>query len=530
MDREQLREIQASRLINTIEKVYYNVPYYRNLMQQKGLIPEDIQNLDDLCKLPFTTKQDLRDNYPYGLFAVPLSEIVRIHASSGTTGKPTVVGYTRKDITTWSELMARALTCGGAKKNSVIQIAYGYGLFTGGLGFHYGAERIGASVIPISGGNTQKQITLMKDFGTTILACTPSYALYLAETIQEMGIPRSELKLTNGIFGAEPWSEAMRQEIENKLQINATDIYGLSEVIGPGVASECEYKNGLHIFEDHFIPEIINPETGEVLPEGQSGELVFTTITKEGIPVIRYRTKDITSLTYTPCECGRTLARMGKVMGRTDDMLIIRGVNVFPSQIESILMDIGETEPHYLIIVDRVNNMDSLEVWVEVSNKLFSDEVRRLEDLNVIDEYFKLGVSKIACSIEVWDKNLASIVTPGKINITTRDRHLAALEYISKKYGVGKAFSNFVIGIEPFDTLKEGATYLAQRGIIPTASIWMPMGRPVNGSMQTPEIEYYQKVKELFAELYQKYNLEPSKSRGLNVCMERDIWNYSKMQ
>lgn len=381
MEREQLVKLQSERLVETVRRVYHNVPYYRNLMQERGLVPEDIKGIEDLPKLPFTTKEDLRNNYPYGLFAVPMSEIIRIHASSGTTGKPTVVGYTRQDIITWSELMARTLTCGGATKDSVIQVAYGYGLFTGGLGVHYGVERLGASVIPISGGNTKRQVMLMKDFGTTVLACTPSYALHIAETMEEMGIDRKELKLKNGIFGAEPWSEALRKEIETKLEITAIDIYGLSEVIGPGVASECLYKQGLHIFEDHFIPEIIDPNTGEVLPEGEEGELVFTTITKEGLPVIRYRTRDITSLNYEPCPCGRTHVRMSKIVGRTDDMLIIRGVNVFPSQIESILIDIGQTEPHYLLIVDRINNLDTLEVWVEVSEKLFSDEVRKLEQL-----------------------------------------------------------------------------------------------------------------------------------------------------
>jgi len=381
MEREKLRELQSQRLIKTIERVYYNVPYYRNLMQERGIVPEDIKGLEDLSKLPFTTKDDLRNNYPYGLFAVPLSEIVRIHASSGTTGKPTVVGYTRRDIITWSELMARTLTCGGATKNSVIQIAYGYGLFTGGLGVHYGAERLGASVIPISGGNTKRQVMLMRDFGTTVLACTPSYALHIAEVLEEMKVPRDKLKLKYGIFGAEPWTEELRQEIEGKLEISAIDIYGLSEIIGPGVASECQYKDGLHIWEDHFIPEIVDPETGEVLPEGSEGELVFTTITKEGTPVIRYRTRDISKLNYEPCQCGRTHVRMHKVLGRTDDMLVIRGVNVFPSQIESILVNIGETEPHYLLVIDRVGNMDSLEVWVEVSENLFSDEVRKLENL-----------------------------------------------------------------------------------------------------------------------------------------------------
>ncbi|NLN42491.1 MAG: phenylacetate--CoA ligase [Clostridiales bacterium] len=381
MGRETLRELQSQRLVKTVERVYYNVPYYRSLMQERGIVPEDIKGIEDLSKLPFTTKDDLRNNYPYGLFAVPLSEIVRIHASSGTTGKPTVVGYTRGDITTWSELMARTLACGGATKDSVIQIAYGYGLFTGGLGVHYGAERLGASVIPISGGNTKRQVMLMRDFGTTVLACTPSYALHIAEVLEEMIIPREELKLKYGIFGAEPWTEELRQEIEEKLRITAIDIYGLSEIIGPGVASECHYKDGLHIWEDHFIPEIVDPETGEVLPEGSEGELVFTTITKEGIPVIRYRTRDISKLTYEPCPCGRTHARMHKVLGRTDDMIIIRGVNVFPSQIESILVNIGETEPHYLLVIDRVGNMDSLEIWVEVSENLFSDEVRKLENL-----------------------------------------------------------------------------------------------------------------------------------------------------
>lgn len=382
MEREELVKLQNERLVRTVERVYYNVPYYRNLMQKRNLMPEDIKGIEDLPRLPFTTKEDLRDNYPYGLFAVPLSEIVRIHASSGTTGKPTVVGYTRRDIVTWSELMARTLTCGGATKDSIIQIAYGYGLFTGGLGVHYGAERLGASVIPISGGNTKRQIMLMKDFGTTVLACTPSYALHIAETMAEMGIERDELRLKHGILGAEPWTEGLRQEIEEKLNITAIDIYGLSEIIGPGVASECLYKTGLHICEDHFIPEVIDPDTEQVLPEGSEGELVFTTITKEGIPVIRYRTRDITSLNYEPCQCGRTHVRMNKVLGRTDDMLIIRGVNVFPSQIESILIDIGETEPHYLLVIDRVGNMDNLEVWVEVSEKLFSDEIRKLEELN----------------------------------------------------------------------------------------------------------------------------------------------------
>lgn len=381
MPREEMQKLQNERLIKTVKRVYHNVPYYRARMQEKGIEPGDIKGIEDLPKLPFTYKQDLRDNYPFGTFAVPLSEIVRIHASSGTTGKKTVVGYTRSDIERWSEVMARTLVSAGATKESVIQVAYGYGLFTGGLGAHYGAEKLGASVIPISGGNTRLQVEIMKDFGTTILACTPSYALYMAEEIEEAGIKLSELKLKAGVFGAEPCSDAMRNEIERKLGILAIDIYGLSEVIGPGVASECPCKCGLHIQEDHFIPEIIDPETEEVLPPGSQGELVFTTITKEGLPLIRYRTRDVSSLEYSPCACGRTLVRMSKVTGRTDDMLIIRGVNVFPSQIESVLLEMGDTAPHYLIIVDRVSNLDVMEVWVEMTSTMFSDEVKRIEDL-----------------------------------------------------------------------------------------------------------------------------------------------------
>ncbi len=396
MQREQLKAYQLQKLKETIDLVYHNVESYRHKMQQAGIIPEDIKTLDDLKKLPFTTKQDLRDNYPNGLFATPESEIIRIHASSGTTGKPTVVGYTRRDIANWAELIARCLTMAGGKKNSVVQVAYGYGLFTGGLGFHYGTEKLGAMVIPVSGGNTKRQIMLMKDLKTTILACTPSYALHIAETIEEMGLDRNEIKLKAGIFGAEPCTENMRKEIEQKLGIKAHDIYGLSEVIGPGVACECSYQNGLHISEDFFIPEIIDPVTGETLPPGQKGELVITTIDKEALPVIRYRTRDITSLNYEPCSCGRTFARLGKIMGRTDDMLIIRGVNVFPSQIESVLMAVGETEPHYQLIVDRTDNLDSLEIRVEVSEKLFADEVRKLEDIRkkiASNIYTTLGIN-----------------------------------------------------------------------------------------------------------------------------------------
>lgn len=381
MPRAELENFKLARLKKLVERVYFNVPHYRHVLQELGLEPEDIKSLDDLHKLPFTTKQDLRDNYPYEMFAVPLSEVVRVHASSGTTGKPTVVGYTRKDIVTWSELLARALTCAGTSKDSVIQIAYGYGLFTGGLGIHYGAERLGASVIPSSGGNTKRQIMLMQDFGTTVLACTPSYAIYMAETMEKMGVDRNKLKLKTGILGAEPWSENLRREIENRLGITALDIYGLSEVMGPGVAIECPYKNGLHIYEDHFLPEIIDPVTAKPLPYGEQGELVFTTLTKEGIPVIRYRTRDISVLYQEKCACGRTHVRMGKVSGRTDDMLVIRGVNVFPSQVESVLLDIGDTEPHYQIIVDRVGILDEVEILVEVSEKMFSDQIRNLERL-----------------------------------------------------------------------------------------------------------------------------------------------------
>jgi phenylacetate-CoA ligase len=382
MSREQMREVQSKRLCETVERVYHNVPFYRKKMQELGLEPGDIKGIDDLPKLPFTTKQDLRDNYPYGLFAVPISEVVRLHASSGTTGRPTVVGYTRKDISTWAEVVARSLACAGAKKNDVIQVAYGYGLFTGGLGIHYGSERIGATVIPISGGNTKKQIQLMQDFGSTVLTCTPSYALYLAESIEEAGIDPKSLNLRIGIFGAEPWTENLRKNIEEKLGIQAIDIFGLSEIIGPGVSCECKFQNGLHINEDHFIPETIHPDTLQPTAMGEIGELVFTTITKEALPLLRYRTRDLTRLINGPCDCGRTTIRMEKCTGRTDDMLIIRGVNVFPSQIESILLEIGETKPHYLLIVDRKNNLDTLEVWVEVDGEYFSDEIRKLEGLS----------------------------------------------------------------------------------------------------------------------------------------------------
>ncbi|MDD2585298.1 MAG: phenylacetate--CoA ligase [Syntrophomonadaceae bacterium] len=379
MPREQLEKHQLRKLKETVFKLYAFVPAYKEKMDKVGIKPDDINSLKDLEKLPFTTKQDLRSNYPFNLFAIPMCDVVRIHSSSGTTGKPTVVGYSKKDIETWSELMARALSSAGASKYSVIQNSYGYGLFTGGLGVHYGVEKLGASVIPSSGGNTKRQIMLMQDFGTTVLTCTPSYALYIYEVMEEMGLKPSDLKLKIGIFGAEPWSERMRKEIENKLEIDAYDIYGLSEIIGPGVAIECPYKKGLHIAEDHFIAEIIDPVTEEVLPDGSQGELVITSLTKEALPIVRYRTRDLTTLDRSKCDCGRTHVRMQKIMGRSDDMVIIRGVNVFPSMVESVLLNIPGVEPHYRLIVERKGTLDQLEVQVEVSEKLFSDEVKKLE-------------------------------------------------------------------------------------------------------------------------------------------------------
>jgi len=381
--REEMEAIQSERLCETVKRIYHNVPAYRKKMQEVGLTAYDIHDLSDLHKLPFTIKTDLRDNYPYGLFTVPMSEIVRLHASSGTTGKPIVVGYTRRDIQMWAEVVSRSLTMAGVHRDDIVQIAYGYGLFTGGLGLHYGTENLGASVIPISGGNTHKQIQLMEDFGSTVLCCTPSYALNIAEVMKEMKVDIKNLKLRIGIFGAEPWSEAMRKDIETKLGIKAIDIYGLSEVVGPGVSCECEHQCGMHINEDHFLPEIINPETLEPMAPGEIGELVFTTITKEGIPLIRYRTRDLTRLIYDKCVCGRTLVRMEKCKGRSDDMLIIRGVNVFPSQVESVLLSMSEVEPHYMIIVDREGTLDKMSLLVEVQEQFFSDEIKKLEDLRL---------------------------------------------------------------------------------------------------------------------------------------------------
>jgi phenylacetate-CoA ligase len=402
LPRAGLESIQLLRLQRLVARVYDKVEPYRLKMEAAGVKPEDIRTLADLQRLPFTYKDDLRDNYPFGLFTVGLDDVVRIHASSGTTGKSTVVGYTRKDIETWANLMARALTCAGAHKGDMVHNAYGYGLFTGGLGAHYGAECLGATVIPVSGGNTKRQITIMQDFGSTVLMSTPSYALNLADTMDAMGVDPASLSLRVGIFGAEPWSENMREEVEKKLNIKAVDIYGLSEVIGPGVAMEClQTKGGMHIFEDHFLPEIIDPDTGEVLPAGEKGELVFTTLTKEAFPIIRYRTKDISRLFYGTCTCGRTLVRMEKVTGRTDDMLIIRGVNVFPSQIEHVLVGIEGVEPHYQIVVEREGNLDTMQVRVEVSEDIFSDEVRVLENLAKRIQVEIKDLLGVTCSVKL---------------------------------------------------------------------------------------------------------------------------------
>lgn len=379
--REELKKVQNERFVKMIERMYNNVPFYRNKFEELGLKPADITSIDQLKDLPFTYKTDLRDNYPFGLFTVPQSEIVRLHASSGTTGKPTVVGYTKNDINTWKEVVARSLTMANVDKNDIMQIAYGYGLFTGGIGMHYGAEEVGASVIPISSGNSKKQLQLMKDFGSTVIACTPSYAAFLGESIQKGEIDKKDIKLKVGIFGAEPWTNELRVQIEKLLDIKAFDIYGLSEIIGPGVSMECEYQCGMHVFEDHFIPEIIDPNTLEVLPYGEIGELVFTTITKEAMPLLRYRTRDLTRLHIDKCKCGRTLVRMEKCMGRTDDMLIIRGVNVFPSQIEAVLLEESNTTPHYQLVVSRDGNLDTLEINIEVDEALWSDEIKVLEAL-----------------------------------------------------------------------------------------------------------------------------------------------------
>lgn len=380
MDSEARRQLQGERLKAVVKRVYENVPYYREKMQAAGLTPDDIQGVEDIGKLPFSEKKDLRNNYPFGTFAVPMKDVVRIHASSGTTGKQTVVGYTKKDLDVWADLVARCFYTAGMRDTDIVHVAYGYGLFTGGFGIHYGIEKLGAAVVPVSGGNTTRQLQLMIDFGATVLACTPSYAMYLADEINKRGL-KDQIKLRLGIFGAEPWSEEMRQQLEEKLGIKAVDIYGLSEVMGPGVAIECEERNGMHINADSFIAEVIDPETGEVLPEGQTGELVFTCLSKEALPLVRYRTHDLTRITYGKCACGRTLPLMQKVKGRSDDMMIIRGVNVFPSQIESVLLKYPEIAPYYVIYLDRANNTDSIEIQVELNPELFTDVVSKITQL-----------------------------------------------------------------------------------------------------------------------------------------------------
>ncbi|MCL2689551.1 MAG: phenylacetate--CoA ligase [Chitinispirillia bacterium] len=379
MPLEKLKELQGGRLRTIIKKVYDKVEFYRKKMDAANVKPEDIRSISDLSKLPFTTKDEMRDVYPYGLLTVDLNDIVEIHTSSGTTGKPVVDAYTQGDIDLWSEVMARTLSMGGVTKKDVVQNAYGYGLFTGGLGAHYGIKRTGATCIPISGGNTKRQLEVMQDFGATVLCCTPSYALYIAEAGREAGIDFRMLNLEKGFFGAEPWSESMREEIQEKLSIRAYDIFGLTEIIGPGVAAECELQNMLHVFEDHFFPEIINPKTGEPVPDGEKGELVFTTLTKEGTPIIRYRTRDITFLNREPCSCGRTLVRMHRLLGRTDDMLIVRGVNIFPSQVEQVLIKMEGVEPHYQIVVEKRGSLDCLEIQVEMTENMGSDLLGDIE-------------------------------------------------------------------------------------------------------------------------------------------------------
>lgn len=408
MSRDERTALQNEKLREVVRHEYDNVKLYRDRMDAKGVKPEDIRTIEDMRYLPFTEKTDLRDEFPYGLLAVPRSEIVRIHGSSGTTGKPIVSGYTRGDVEIWAEMMARTLTAAGTTRDDIVQVGYGFGLFTGGFGAYQGADKIGAMVIPMSSGNTQRQIMMMQEMGSTILCCTPSYAVFLGESIREAGLdPQKDLKLRAGCFGAEPWSEAMRKKIEELLCIDACDIYGLTEICGPGVAFECLAKQGMHINEDHVIAEIINPATGEPLPYGQEGELVFTTITKRGMPMLRYRTHDLCTLTDEPCECGRTLVRMGRITGRTDDMIIIRGVNVFPSQIESVLVGIHGVAPHYMLYADRVNSADTLEIQVEMTESMFSDTVSEIEALR------KLIVEKVKSTVGIATK--VTLVAPKSI-------------------------------------------------------------------------------------------------------------------
>ena len=404
MSRENRRILQGERLHKIVDYVYHNVPFYRNKLQQMDIKPDDIRSIDDIVKLPFTTKQDIRDNYPFGLMAAPQSEIIRIHASSGTTGNPTIVGYTRKDIGIWSGCMARCLSAYGITRGDIFSVAYGYGLFTGGLGVHYGVEALGASVLPASTGSTEKHIRLLRDLGVTGIACTPSYALHLAETMGKLGITKDDIKLRVGVFGAEPWTENMRKEIEEKLGIKAYNLYGLSEIMGPCVSYECEEQNGSHVNEDHFFPEIISPDTLEPLPYGESGELVFTTLTKEGMPLLRYRTRDLCTLYDEPCSCGRTSVKMGRLLGRSDDMLIIRGINVFPSQVESVILSMPECAPHYLLVVDRENNLDKLTVQVEMRQEFFASGFDTFEPIIRLEKEIaaKLkSVLSISAKVEV---------------------------------------------------------------------------------------------------------------------------------
>lgn len=404
LSRSQIAVLQSERLVKLVAYVYERVPFYRNKMDAIKLKPTDIKNIGDIVKLPFTEKTDLRDCYPFGLFAREKKDIVRIHASSGTTGKMTVVGYTKNDIEIWSEVMARSLMCAGVTSDSTVHVAYGYGLFTGGMGAHYGAEKIGASVVPASSGNTARQLTLLKDFGATALCCTPSYAAYLGDALRESGYNINDFELKFGILGAEPWTDEMRKNIESKLHIKAYDVYGLSEIIGPGVAMECSEQNGMHVWEDHFYPEVLDDHFNQQ-PYGEKGELVFTTLTKEGMPLLRYRTKDICTLSDEVCPCGRTHVKMGKILGRTDDMLIIRGVNVFPSQIETVLLQMGNVSPHYQLVVNRENNTDSLEIRVELSNQMFSDEIKRLEEFRTEIEHRVYNVLGLNAKVKLVEPN-----------------------------------------------------------------------------------------------------------------------------
>ena len=410
MSLDERRELQGRRLHKIVDYVYHNVPFYRTKLQNMDITPDDIRTIDDIVKLPYTTKQDLRDNYPLGLQAAPQSEIIRVHASSGTTGNPTIVGYTRKDIGVWSECMARCLTAYGITREDIISVAYGYGLFTGGLGVHYGVENLGASVVPASTGGTEKHIRLLKDLGITGIACTPSYALHVAESLEKYGVRKEDLKLRVGAFGAEPWTDNMRHEIEERLGIKAYNLYGLSEIMGPCVSYECEEQNGSHINEDHYFPEIIDPETLKPLPYGSTGELVFTTLTKEGMPLLRYRTRDLSSLSNKPCACGRTLLKMGKILGRSDDMLIVRGINVFPSQVESVLLSMPECAPYYRIIVDRVGNVDKMVVEVEVRQEYFEAGFDTLTPITTLEKKIADALKSIlSISVKVQVKAPGSL-------------------------------------------------------------------------------------------------------------------------